>query len=458
MGAALTLCTVGQLACCCGSAACSLCCSACPSCKNSTSSRLMYAFILILSTIVACIMLAPGLQDVLQKVPFCRNSTGLPDSVQVDCSQAVGYLAVYRIYFILTLFFVLFAVLMLGVKTSKDPRAALQNGFWGIKILLIIAGIIGAFFIPQETFGKTWMYFGMIGGFFYILIQLILIVDFAHSWAESWVGKFEETESKGWYFALLGVTFLNYALTITGISLLFVYFTHPDSCDLNKFFISFNLILCFIVSIVSILPAVQEKLPRSGLLQSSVVSLYVTFLTWSTVSNQPDKSCNPGLLAIVGGGEKNPHVGFDVESIIGLIIWLLCVMYSSFRSASNSSKLTMTEHVLAKDNGAVRNDQDGLVSSEGGESNDGGESGGHKVWDNEEESVAYSWTFFHVMFALATLYVMMTLTNWYKPNSSLQTLNANSASMWIKAISSWLCLGLYAWTLVAPIVLKDREF
>lgn len=50
-----------------------------------------------------------------------------------------------------------------------------------------------------------------------------------------------------------------------------------------------NLILSVVASAMSILPAVQEKLPRSGLLQSSVVSVYVTYLTWSAVANSPSK-------------------------------------------------------------------------------------------------------------------------------------------------------------------------
>jgi len=58
--------------------------------------------------------------------------------------------------------------------------------------------MVGAFFIPEGSFGTTWMYFGMIGGLLFIIIQLILIIDFAHSWAESWVGNYEETESKAW--------------------------------------------------------------------------------------------------------------------------------------------------------------------------------------------------------------------------------------------------------------------
>ncbi|XP_070155900.1 probable serine incorporator isoform X3 [Polyergus mexicanus] len=441
------VCSTAQLACLCGSTACSFCCSQCPSCRNSTSTRIMYALLLLLGTIAACITLAPGLQNVLKKVPFCGNSY-VPSDFILDCESAVGYLAVYRICFILSLYFFLMSVIMIRVKSSQDPRAPIQNGFWAIKYLLIIGGIIGAFFIPEKSFGSTWMYFGMLGGFLFIIIQLILIVDFAHSWADAWVANYEETESKGWYAALLGASFFNYAVSITGVVLLYIYYTHENTCALNKFFISFNLILCAIISIISILPAVQEYQPRSGLLQSSVLTLYVVYLTWSGISNSPDRQCNPGFLF---SNNAQNRVTFDKESIIGLIIWFSCVLYSSLRTASKSSKITMSENVLVQDNGADYTTVEGRnADAEAGNDT--------KVWDNEEEKVAYNWSFFHLMFALATLYVMMTLTNWYKPNSSLDTLNANAASMWVKIISSWMCLALYVWSLIAPAVFPNRDF
>ncbi|XP_045597328.1 serine incorporator 1 isoform X2 [Procambarus clarkii] len=459
MGAVLGICGAAQLACCCGSAACSLCCSACPSCKNSTSTRIMYAIMMLMGTIVACIMLSPGLENALQKVPFCGNGEssapslldGLSEGVKVDCTEVVGYLAVYRLCFAMTLFFFFMALLMIGVKSSKDPRAGIQNGFWAIKYLILIGAIIGAFFIPRGQFGEVWMYFGMIGGFLFILIQLVLIIDFAHSWAESWVDKYEETESRGWYCALLFFTFLNYALAIAAVVLFFVFYTTTESCSLHKFFISFNLILCVIISTVSILPKIQESQPRSGLLQASVITLYTMYLTWSAMTNTPDHECKPDWVSVIHGeGSTSPppteKPSFDAESIASLVIWFCCVLYSSMRTASNSqaSRLTMSDKVLLKDDSSASGDP---------ETGDG-----HHVWDNEEDGVSYSWSFFHTMFGLATLYVMMTLTNWFTPNSDLSTLSSNLAAVWVKIVSSWICLFLYMWTLVAPIILSNRDF
>lgn len=398
---------------------------------------------LLLTTIVACIMLSPRIEELLEKVPRLCESTDV-------CKSAVGYLAVYRLLFALTLFFIAFSMMMIGVKSSKDPRSGIQNGFWAIKYLVLIGAMVGAFFIPNgASFGQVWMYFGMVGGFLFILIQLILIIDFAHSWANSWVEKFEETQSKGWYCALLTFTLLHYALAIAAVVLFYIFYTQgDDGCTLQKFFISINLIICVILSVVSVLPKVQEAQPSSGLLQSSAVTLYIMYLTWSAMNNSTSKQCKPSL-GLTQEGSK-----FDSQSIVGLVVWFVCVLYSSIRTSSHSQvgKLTMSERILVKETGTKST---ALVGSE--DSSAGGDAEA-KVWDNEDDGVAYSWSFFHFMFALSSLYVMMTLTNWFQPSDDPKNLIENTASMWVKMVSSWMCSALYLWTLVAPLALPDREF
>ena len=49
--------------------------------------------------------------------------------------------------------------------------------------------------------------------------------------------------------------------------------------------------------------------------------------------------------------------------------------------------------------------------------------------DSERDGVQYSWSMFHLMFALATLYVMMTLTNWYSPRDDV-TLGESIPVLW----------------------------
>lgn len=433
--------------------------------------------------IVSCIFLAPGLKEKLASVPFCKgdatedtggigsslqqvfgdlNPKSAIDEYKFNCKDAVGYLAVYRLCFIVTLFFTLMSLIMVNVKSSNDPRAGIQNGFWALKYMLIIGGMIGAFFIPEEHFGEVWMYFGMIGGFFFILIQLVLIIDFAHSWAEAWVGNYEETDSRGWLVALLMCTGIMYCVSLAAVVLMYLYYTgeHVGQCKLHEFFISINLIICIVLGVVSTLPKIQEHMPKSGLLQASCITMYIMYLTWSAMSNSPDQQCKPNIGSLLTGMSNSTALTtttakpdpdhkneprFDTESIIGLVIWFLCVLYSSIRTASNSqaSKLTGSDKLLVKDNGETGGSTDAEAQ---------------KVWDNESEEVVYSYSLFHVMFALATLYVMMTLTNWFHPNSDIGSFSSNAPAVWVKIVSSWLCGVLYLWTIVAPAVLVDRDF
>lgn len=238
-------CAIGSLlssvTCCCGSAAASLCCKMCPSMKNSTSTRLAYSFFLILGTIVSSIMLIPGLGNGLKKIlpGVCTNITiplVIDYSQLLDCTAIIGYFAVYRICFSLACFFFLLMIMMIYVRSSRDPRSAIQNGFWFFKFLALVGICVGAFYIPQDgSFEVVFMYFGMVGGFLFILIQLILLIDFVHSWNENWVEKFENG-NKEFYYGLLIFTGFFFCAAVTVAVLGYVYYANVSLNLINFWF------------------------------------------------------------------------------------------------------------------------------------------------------------------------------------------------------------------------------
>ena len=61
---------------------------------------------------------------------FCVGGAGIPGiEGKVNCDVIVGYKSVYRMCFAMACFFFLFSIIMIRVRSSKDPRAAIQNGF-----------------------------------------------------------------------------------------------------------------------------------------------------------------------------------------------------------------------------------------------------------------------------------------------------------------------------------------
>ncbi|KAJ7304212.1 hypothetical protein JRQ81_011746 [Phrynocephalus forsythii] len=453
MGACLGVCSLLSCASClCGSAPCLLC-GCCPSTKNSTITRLSFTLFLFLGTLVSIIMIIPGVEAELHKLPgFCEGGNSLLGvEGKVSCQSFLGHKSVYRMCFATAAFFFLFGLLMICVRSSKDPRAAIQNGFWFFKFLILIGITVGAFYIPDGQFTSVWFYFGVVGAFLFILIQLILLIDFAHSWNQIWLRNADEGNSKCWYAALFIFTIIFYAISIAGVVLLYVYYTKPDGCTENKVLISLNLIFCVVVSVVSILPRVQDAQPHSGLLQASIITLYTMFVTWSSLANVPNKYCNPTLLiraegnsttVVTAGGQ--PTQWWDAPSIVGLVIFILCTFFISVRSSDHAQ---VNKMMLTEESPAMLGDS--IPSPDGGV---------HQAYDNEEDGVSYNYTFFHFCLLLASLYIMMTLTNWYRPDQRHHELTSPWTAVWVKISSSWVGLLLYLWTLVAPLMFPNRDF
>ncbi|XP_046864877.1 probable serine incorporator [Xenia sp. Carnegie-2017] len=427
-------CVVGSLACCCGSTAVSCCCVCCPSVRSSVTTRIMYTFFLLLGVIVSSIFLSDDVADSLKdKLPFYDgcNRHG-------KCGEIMSYRSVYRIFLGFVLFHFLLMIITLGVKSQKGARAGIQNGYWGIKFIVLVVLCGWSFWVESNEFPEAMMYIGLVGGLLFILIQLILLVNFAHTWNEIWTDNAEETGNKGWLAALATFIFLFLGLTLTGFILSYVFFTTSDSCTLNKVIISVNLILCVFMLIVSVLPKIQEVQPKSGLLQSSIISLFLVYITLTSLANKPydlDKNNNStttcGIEVSRLGGSQTTTM------VVGIVVTFVMIIYSSLRTSGSSDKFTSNSTTAP-----VNTDE---------------EKG--KVVNDEEDEVVYNYSFFHFVFLIASLYIMMVMTNWVEPEkSTIENVQGTWAAFWVKIITGWVCVMLYLWTLVAPICMPNRDF
>lgn len=189
--------------------------------------------------------------------------------------------------------------------------------------------------------------------------QMMLLVDFAHAWNESWVAKAEEG-SKCYKWGLLTVSVSLFLVSITATILMYVFYakgTVGDSCGLSKFFITFNMLMGAATTIASINGKVQEHTPTSGILQAGVIFAYTTYLTWSAVSGVT--------------GPCSSAVGSSTAStVIGAMLTFLAVAYSSLRtsSASQMGKLGLKEDrkLLLDDEEAGLEDEDRCVCAAAG--------------------------------------------------------------------------------------------
>lgn len=455
---------------CCGAATCSMVCSACGKCGNSVATRLAYALVLLVNSILSWIMLTPWAIEKLEYVT--------PDFVRSDqCAdggQCRGWLTVHRINFALGIFHLILAGLMFGITSSKNPRASIQNGYWGPKVVAWTAFVVLSFLIPDAFFQAWGNYIAFFGAMLFLILGLILLVDLAHNWAEFCLEKIENTESRVWRVVLIGSTLGMYVASLVMTIVQYIFFAAPG-CSMNQAAITINLLFWLVISFVSVHPTVQEFNPKAGLAQGAMVAVYCTYLTMSAVSMEPDdKHCNPLLR---GQGTRTTSV------VLGAIVTMLTVAYTTTRAATQSLGLGNNrggiklpeddEHDLVTQQPGRREMRaealrraveegslpaDALLSDDEDEDN-----AGNTKHDDERTSTQYNYSVFHIIFFLATCWVGTLLTQQVAEDSKhdltqngFATVGRTYWASWVKIVSAWLCYMMYIWTLVAPVVMPDR--
>jgi hypothetical protein len=87
------------------------------------------------------------------------------------------------------LFFTIFSVLVIGVKDERDFRDSWHHGGWMAKTMAWFSLLLmSLFFVSNDVIG-VYGELCKFGSGFFLLIQVVLLLDFTHTWNEAWASK-----------------------------------------------------------------------------------------------------------------------------------------------------------------------------------------------------------------------------------------------------------------------------
>ncbi|XP_057486231.1 uncharacterized protein LOC130772432 isoform X1 [Actinidia eriantha] len=404
---------------CCASLTCGLCTSV-ASGISKRSARVAYCGIFGIS-LIASWVLREVASPLLEKFPWINTTeTHSKEWYQME--------AVLRVSMGNFLFFGILALVMIGVKDQNDRRDAWHHGGWTVKFVIWLLLTILMFFMPNVVI-SIYGTLSTFGAGLFLLVQVIILLDATHSWNDSWVVKDEQK----WYYALLAVSVACYIAAFTISGLLFIWFNPSGhDCGLNVFFLVMTMILAFSFGVIALHPKVN-----GSLLPASVISVYCAYVCYTGLSCEPrDYACN---------GLHNKSAVSTSTLVLGMLTTVLSVLYSALRAGSSTTFLSPPSSPKAS--AAAKKP---LLDSEDVEE-------GKEKKEKEPRPVSYSYMFFHLIFALASMYSAMLLSGW-SSSESTDLIDVGWTSVWVRIGTEWVTAVLYIWTLVAPLIMPDREF
>jgi hypothetical protein len=343
--------------------------------------------------------------------------------------------AIYRFSLALV---IVFSVQFLG--TAIWP--AFYDKFWWSKFLIFTGCIIAFSFMNSDTFNDNgYAWFARFSAFLFVIVQQIILLDFAFTWNEKWVSYSLEADGED------GSTYLNGLLAFSAllfvgsfISLVFMYIHF--TCDEATTIITLTLVLTIFATLIQLMGE------HGSLLTSAIMTAYSTFLCFSAITLNPYEDCNPTI-----GGDSQ-----TVSKVIGMLILMVTLSWTTTTTVKKVTELAQKD--------AIANGSPILPSATGNKSRDDVDPEGDDDTAAPVDKMSYTKEMRNllmevcIIFILISTYYAMVVTNWATEQAAdhASSVSAGETSMWLQASAQWVAIAFYIWTLIAPSLFPDRDF
>ncbi|EGZ17338.1 hypothetical protein PHYSODRAFT_331320 [Phytophthora sojae] len=395
------------------------------------------------------------------------------DCDETDSASCQGNQMIFRASFSISMFFLMRALLSrLG---WVQPRARAIKILMWVEVPVLIALLVGSFYIPNSFF-DGYVPFTRVASGFFILFQIFSIVSVSYQVRDTLLERLEraeKAEAQGearsgfcagsvcmWKTAFLGVCAVSMVCIGSGITYLYMRFA---DCDLGLAFTTITIIAAGLLIIACVSPWIEV-----GLLPPCAISAYLVLMCWQALVSNPVKSCEHR--------RHPPPAPRDEESsntdsmIANAVIAAFAMTWTSWRTSSAAAKLLVRQGrtpqgrdtTVSRPASADRHHDQQFASvvvvdvhpAQHTDESPALAPAGTTVEPPQpgRELIHEPWQFYSMM-CLAGLYMAMVLTDWNSADGSF-----NNISMWVKIVAQWVTILLFSWTLVAPKLFPDRDF
>lgn len=373
--------------------------------------RLQYAGYLF-TAFIFCMMFKGGLGRVMSFHIIQEACTAAGDTIQIDSCQ--GNLLVYRTSFALVLFFVFMFLTVSDLTCCIEgkARAEFQGRFFSFKSAALSLLFFAVYWIPNSFFA-TYAWICMFASALFLVMQIILIVDFSYQWNEDWGERADSNGKWTWYLLIIAV--LGYIAGLVFVILSYVYFVPHSDCNLHGFMVTAVIIMAVVYTIIAI------WVPHGSIVPSGIVFAYTAFTVFSALRLSPDERCNK---LYTPAGEENWKM-----MLLSAVVSAGALAYSVISAGGSRSGITgQSEEEIAQE-------------------------------DPDESGHLAGYCYFHGIMIMGSMYLAMLASNWSVSGGSSSAATTNEVALWVKVVSSWLTIAVYLWSLLAPyFCCKHRDY